>query len=247
MDIKKVTLVLIVLTTFICGCKKKTDPEIIPAGISPYDYLAGAAYTKLDIEIGYDKGFPPSEETINNMKSFLAAHVNKPDGIQVYLKEIAGPAKERLSLADIKYAEDQYRTAINTSNSLSLYIYLTNAEYEEATGNYKTLGIQYAPGSIVLFGKPMRASSGSIGQPPYPVLETSVVLHEFGHILGLVNTGTKMTQSHEDSEHAHHCNNKECLMYFAVETNNLVANILGGKVPALDANCNNDLKGNGGK
>lgn len=244
---KQVTLVLIVLTTFICGCKKKTDQAASAPGISPADYLSSATYSGLDIEILYDKGYPPSQETINNLKNFLTAHINKPAGITVYQKEIIGPSKNRMSLSDVQGVEKMNRTVISTNNSIGMCVYLTNAEYNEAAGDFKTLGIQYGPTSLVLFGKPMRESTGGIGQPSYPVLESSVALHEFGHILGLVNTGTKLTASHEDGSHAHHCTNKECLMYFAVETNDLVANILGGKIPALDADCANDLKGNGGK
>jgi hypothetical protein len=247
MDVKKFALVSIILTTFICGCKKKKEDPVFIPGIVPTDYLSAATYTKLDIEIIYDKGYPPSPETINNIKNFLAAHINKPSGIEIFLKEIDGPAKTRLSIADVKDAENRHRTSISTGNTLGAFVYASNAEYEEASGELKTLGIQYGPSSIVLFGKTMRGTSGGIGQPPFPVLESSVALHEFGHILGLVNTGTKMTVQHADAGNEHHCDNKECLMYFAVETNNLVANILGGKVPALDNNCTNDLRGNGGK
>ncbi|MCW3078468.1 MAG: hypothetical protein JWO32_3077 [Bacteroidetes bacterium] len=247
MDIKKITLTLILLTTFICGCKKKTNSVNDSGAQTPANYLSSSDYGTLKIEIAYNAGYPPASETINNIKSFLSSHTNKPGGITVVLNEITEAPPARSSMADIMAIEKKYRTVFTSGDILTTFVYLSNSEYEEGQGNYQTLGIEYGPGSIVLFGRTMRTLSGGIGQPPYYILESSVAMHEFGHILGLVNAGSKMVSSHMDGAHAHHCNNKECLMYFAVETSDLVANLLGGSIPALDGNCTNDLRANGGK
>ncbi|MBA3663282.1 MAG: hypothetical protein H0W61_03615 [Bacteroidetes bacterium] len=248
MDIKQLTLVLILLSTFICGCKKKTDPAATPgSAISSIDYLSSSIYQKLEVQIVYDKGYPPSPETIASIKTFLESKINKPAGITITQKEIQGPSTSRITLENLRNIESLNRSFISNGGTLSMFIYLTNAEYEEPQSDYKTLGVQYGPGGIALFGKSLHNSAGGIGQPSYHVLESSVVLHELGHVVGLVNTGTKMVTAHMDAAHGHHCNNKECLMYFAVETSDIVSNILGGTVPPLDVNCNNDLKANGGK
>lgn len=246
MDIKKITLTLILLTTFICGCKKKTSGSDSGAQ-TPANYLSSSEFTSLTIEIAYNTGYPPAPETINNIKSFLASHTNKPSGISVVLHEINETPPTRSSMAYIMDVEKKYRTVFTGNNVLTTFVYLSNSEYDEGQGNYQTLGIEYGPGSIVLFGRSMRTHSGGISQPPYSILESSVAMHEFGHILGLVNAGSKMVTSHMDNGHVHHCNNKECLMYFAVETSDLVANLLGGNIPVLDGNCTNDLRANGGK
>jgi len=249
MDVKKVILTLIILTTFICGCKKKVDSQIITGsgGITAHDYLSATLYQQLNVEIVYDKGNPPATETVNNIKVFLADRINKPGGINVTLKEISGPAKARMALSDVAAVEQANRSPITNGTILNMFIYLTNAEYEEAAGDYKTLGIQYGTGAIVLFGKSIHNSSGGIGQPPYYIVETAVAEHEIGHALGLVSAGTKMISNHLDNSHNHHCNNKECLMYFAIETSDIVSNILGGSIPPLDASCREDLKANGGR
>lgn len=246
MDIKKVTLTLILLTTFICGCKKKTDPAISKS-LSPADFLSSATFKKLVVQVVYDQGYPPTTETINGIKSFLSARINKPEGIEVTLQEISGPKKPTLSVADMQEVETKYRKLYAAGNTLSIFFYATNAQYQEAESKFQTLGVQYGDASIVLFGNTIRNNSGGIGQPPHTVLETSVALHEFGHVLGLVNTGTSMVTPHMDEPHGHHCKDEDCLMYYAVETTDIVANLLGGKVPPLDADCSNDLKANGGK
>ncbi len=88
---------------------------------------------------------------------------------------------------------------------------------------------------------------GGLAQPSRAAAETAVINHEFGHLLGLVNNGTPMIGDHQDEPHGKHCDNSKCLMYYAAETSDLLANLLTGAVPGLCVNCENDLKGNGGK
>jgi len=66
--------------------------------------------------------------------------------------------------------------------------------------------------------------------------------------MGLVNLGADMQQDHEDKEHEKHCNEKSCLMYWAVETQAAMGNIVGMNTPPdLDAQCRADIRAKGGK
>jgi hypothetical protein len=56
-----------------------------------------------------------------------------------------------------------------------------------------------------------------------------------------------MAAAHEDSGHAHHCDNQACLMYYGAETIDIAGSLTGGEVPAPDEHCIADLKANGGK
>ena len=68
-----------------------------------------------------------------------------------------------------------------------------------------------------------------------------------GHILGLVDIGSPMQTNHKDAAHGNHCNNTNCLMYYASETTDVLGFLITGNVPVLDANCRADLTANGGK
>jgi hypothetical protein len=100
---------------------------------------------------------------------------------------------------------------------------------------------------MVIFEKTIREFSGGLGKPSATTLETTVSLHEFGHILGLTNNGTPMQSAHQDEPNGKHCNNKDCLMYWAVENSNIISTLTGGNIPQLDAQCVADLKANGGR
>jgi hypothetical protein len=54
-----------------------------------------------------------------------------------------------------------------------------------------------------------------------------------------------MQKDHLDPDNGAHCINSHCLMYFDVEKSTIGGNIFS--IPTLDANCEADLKANGGK
>ena len=109
------------------------------------------------------------------------------------------------------------------------------------------LGVAYASTSMCIFEETIIDNTGGLGQASRADVEEGVLKHEFGHILGLVNLGTALQTQHEDGQHAKHCNVQDCLMYYAIETGDFFASLLGGGVPELDAQCIADLRANGGK
>ncbi len=47
--------------------------------------------------------------------------------------------------------------------------------------------------------------------------EQSIVVHELGHAVGVVNAGVPMVKKHEDTLHIGHSKNTNCVMHFAVD------------------------------
>jgi hypothetical protein len=69
-------------------------------------------------------------------------------------------------------------------------------------------------------------------------------------LFGLVNidgSGTDMQTEHQDEQNGHHCDNENCLMYYAMERSDLISQFFDESVAELDANCIADLQANGGK
>lgn len=230
-----------------------TDPDDrIPENvvIKPNDFLSGENYDRLTVEVASVQGYEPTDEALNNLKAFLGSRLNKSGGIGLVPVSIPSPGKAVYSLDDIKKIEQDNRTLFPDpeGKKLTAWFFFADADYAENEGDSKVLGIAYGPTSMVIFENTVREFSGGRGQPSMPVLETTVAEHEFGHILGLVNNGTGMVVNHQDVTYGKHCDNQDCLMYWAAEHSGPVINFLtGGTIPLLDQNCLNDLKNNGGK
>ena len=188
-------------------------------------------------------GFQPDAASVNNLIAFINSLINKPGGVTVVQTQIAASGKASLSLAEIGQIEKNNRTAYTSGSQLGVYFLYTDGGYEQAN----VLGVAYRNTSMSILGKTIHDNSGAIGQTSRTKLESTVLEHEFGHILGLVNLGSAMQTNHQDGAHGSHCNNTNCLMYYQSETTDVLGFLLTGSIPTLDANCKADLTANGGK
>lgn len=211
-------------------------------GVSANELLAATTYTALNVEIQYAPGMRPQDQSINNLRSFLEARLNKPDSITIFIQQVGSIGKPTINVSDISLFADKNRRSYTDGKKITIYVYFADADFEK-TG---VVGVAYRNTSICLFQKTIQANSGGINQASRVKVESGVLLHEVGHLLGLVNNGTDMVAAHEDNANAAHCTNSNCLMYFSIETTGLM-NIFNNAIPALDAACLNDLRGNGGK
>ncbi|HEV7232019.1 MAG TPA: peptidase [Bacteroidia bacterium] len=240
-----ISLSIVALFVF-AGCKKTNPASPGNNGVTSGDFLSSRNYDKMTVEIQYIAGYQPSSATIGNLTSFLQSRLNKPAGINVTQKAISISGKSAYSLIDIQAIEHANRTQNTSGSTITAYVFFADGDYAGNAGSSQVLGITYGFSSIVIFEKTIQNLSGGVGQPSVSTLESTVSEHEFGHALGLVNNGTSMQASHQDTPHGKHCTSTSCLMYYSVETSDVVANLLGG-IPTLDANCLNDLHANGGR
>lgn len=228
------------LALVFAGCRKdKIDNG--PFAIEPKDYLSSKKYSELMIEICYVDGFMPEQAALDNLKAFLEARCNKPGGISFTYKNIASPGDASFTEEELEKLEKNQRSEYSRRDRLVVFVFFADAAYNSAS----TLGLKYGHSSVAVFEKTVKDNSGGLGQPTKTILETTVLEHEFGHLLGLVDAGTDMVTAH--AADGHHCSNSDCLMYYAVETLDFMANLSGGDVPELDAHCIADLQANGGK
>jgi hypothetical protein len=240
------------LLSLFAGCKKSDTISNLPSianennkvvGASANDLLSAAKYSSVKIEIQYMPGYQPDAAAINNLTAFLNSLINKPGGVSIIQTQIASAGNTVLTLNDIATVEKNNRTVYTSGSQLGVYFLFTDGSYSDAN----VLGLAFRNTSMAILGKTIHDNSGGIGQTSRTKLEITVLEHEAGHILGLVNIGSPMQSNHQDAAHGNHCNNTSCLMYYASETTDILGILLTGSIPTLDANCKADLTVNGGK
>ncbi len=210
-------------------------------GTSAHDLLSDDIFASIVIEVVYVEGFAPTQTAINNFVSFIKARTYKPGGVSVITRSIVSPGKSKYTIEDIRDIEDANRTEYNTNSSIAVWAFFIDGESDKNTTDSVILGTAYRNTSFVIFENTVHNFSDNSFEPKRNLLETTVIKHEFGHILGLTNFGSEMQSNHEDTEHSKHCNVENCLMYWNSEFG------LGNTIPQLDSQCLADLQANGGK
>lgn len=248
-------LIICILLFLLLGCKGETttvsgiaNGNNEAVGTSANDLLSDARYDELIVELAYVQGMRPEPQTISNFKAFLENHLNKPQGVQIVEKPITVTRKNNYTLADIRSIEDTHRTKFNINSRIAIFALCIDGAYTENTSDSTVLGIAYRNTSFVLFEESIQELGSGVFSPSRTTVETTVINHEFGHLLGLVNAGTPMQTNHQDVQHGRHCTTESCLMFWQVETaQGMLDMVSGGNIPQLDSFCLNDLKNNGGK
>jgi hypothetical protein len=242
------------LIFFIFSCQKETTGTFknnnstyrfdLHPGASARDLLSDSLYTSLTVQIQYIDSAAPDKTTVNNLKMMLVKYLNKPGGIYILSRQIK-PSSTLFTVDGIKGIEEKNRTVFTNGRNLGVYVLFVNGYY---AADSLVLGVTYRNTSMVIFANSINdiSKSDSISTS---ILTSTVLEHEFGHLMGLVDEGTPMIVNHRDPDHGNHCINPLCLMYYAGTdaSYNLGQNGWGTAVPELDSNCVADLRAISGK
>lgn len=205
-------------------------------GASAEDFLREDHFAELIVEIQYMPGYRPTDIALDELRVFLENHLNKtiiiPDP-----EEIPSGEREQYSANEIRDLEEEYRQHYSAGNSLASYNLFVDGEFD----TQNVLGIAYYNTSNAYFGKTIHDVSDSPPlNPPREKIEGTVLRHEYGHLLGLVDNGTDMQEEHQ--ENGAHCSEEECVMYATVNTADFFANLFDDTIPDLDDFCLSDIQ-----
>lgn len=236
--------VLLVAALALPGCLSG-----ILGGISPSDYLSGDTYTKWVIEVDYATGKTPSTALLDFVRGRLNEVANKPDGIEFRLNEALTDSSRTWDFGELQRYADSHQSLKTDGNTVVTHLLFVRGGTTEDDGNSKVLGVTFGRNPVVIFSDAIDGlCEGVLIGCTVPPFYQSVVTHEFGHALGLVNGGTSMVRNHQDVANGSHSSNKNSVMYYAVENSDAIIGILGNTPPtAFDNDDKADLKAAGGK
>ena len=179
---------LMVLST-ISGCLggdlfEPEDKKGIPGGLT-LACLSSAKYTSMVIEIDYEPGYMPEQSSINLLKTRLQEVCDKPNGIEVELTETNFGHSGTWSANDVREKAWEHKSnEPQTGSTLYWQALFPSSEYS----NEDVLGVAVDASTVAIFKDTVEDAEGPIfSRPSAEEIENSVLVHEFGHLLGLVN------------------------------------------------------------
>jgi len=232
-------IVIVLLLILIPGCLDDLKNEAISCenltGACRYEILRSSNYSRLHIEINFVTDNSPDSDAIDLLKTRIQEVTDKTS-VSVSQKSF-GSTDESYSLEEILDIENIQRERYKSGNTFIIHILYLNGEYQD---NDQTLGLAFKGSSFVLFKEKIDDASFLLISDKD--IEKSVIVHEFGHLLGLVNNGYQSPHNHEDSQHPHHSDNDESVMYWAIESQDIGNQIDGEPPNNFDSDDLDDLR-----
>ena len=212
------------------------------------DFVASDNYPALLVEVDYVQGFGPSAAALARFQEVLARRLSKPRGVDVLVDEEipACLGRSTWQIGDILAIEERFRSnrtgdERNRERAVLWIVYLDGSS-ESDRGRTRTLGLAFDGAGVAIFHENLERATVRLTRD---VVETIVLLHEGGHLFGLVNNGLPMAFGHEDALHPRHDANSGCVMHYRIPTGDLELLVTD---PPLDYDypCQLDLFAAGG-
>jgi hypothetical protein len=192
-------------------------------------YLRRSPAQGLTVEVDWASGRDPSRQALDHLSSVLRRELDKPGGIAITLGNRVASSRTTWSLPDLVALERANRASRSSRSRATMWIGYVAGSYAE---NANALAVSFSASSAVIFRDRIDAAASALVLEPE--IERSVLTHEAGHLLALVNIGYRSRHDHEDPAHPNHSNNPESVMYWAVEDVSVRTLLRGGPPDDFD-------------
>ena len=190
-----------------------------PVGSNTFLYL-NRTIGKLVVEIDAVHGYEPAASAVSLLRTRLSQVADKPAGIDVLpVTVIPGTVSGDAKHTFMENTERKYRVHYSTARAIVLYVLYSDND----TGN--SIGAAYSSSAFAVFKQSIESAATPLVSAEE--IEDSVIVHEMGHVLALVNIGYTSPRDHEDPNHPGHSKNPGSVMYWAVDNVGVVG-LLGG-------------------
>lgn len=212
------------------------------------DLLRGTHFASLVIEVDYPASRPPSPAALALLEERLAERCDKPDGVLAVVDD-AIPDAEFPDAPTVDDLDDLVATWRDlwpdaTTGVQAVHLLYAKGLLDLGGGPEEVVGLSWRGGSMALFTDVADAGTSPFVTPAE--VEGSVIVHEAGHLLGLVNSGIPMVVEHEDPSHPAHDEDEGCVMFWLLQVPLLSPNLGDPDFARFDARCELDTAAFGG-
>ena len=196
-------LVILVAVIFniqqILSDEERKNFQSSPADFSD-DYL-GDDYQRILIEVDVVGNQTPDLEALEHLKLILERESEKE--VEISVDDQLNSSRTVFSLKQINDLEGEHRDRYRGDGTAIIYIQYLNGSFDDSP-EYR--GVAYHGSSCALFMATVREDGVRDGKSL--ALEKRTLVHEAGHLLGLVEINYRSEHQHQDPEHEYHCNHE---------------------------------------
>lgn len=152
------------------------------------------------------------------------------------------PAQDTYSPDDLRRIMTGHRSDWSSSRQAGLYVEVLSGTFQDPStpgDDGDTVGLSFDASAFAVFVDHVPSGTLGLTRADY---EEAVVVHELGHLYGLVDL-TGHGAFHEDPDHPGHSANKGSVMYWAIEYEGPVQDLFqGGPPKTFDADDRREME-----
>ncbi len=184
--------------------------------------------SKLVVEVDVQSGVRVSQAAMDHLVGRMRAYVDKPGGVVVSGGNTFSSDRTQWSSAQLREIASQNRDTRSGGDTVSVYVLYVEGEFIANGQSTNAIGVAHNASEFAVFPDKWAGLGGLLGSDS--AIERAVLVHEWGHLLGLVNIGYTSEIDHEDPEHKGHSRNQGSAMYWAIEST-LISQVFSGPPP----------------
>lgn len=198
------------------------------------------SFDKMILEIDYEAGYKPETSSTDLLKQRVGEVCSFSKGISLEFTETDFADVGTWSADDVREQGWATKNGDPMNGNTLRWQFIFPAESND---DDNVLGVAVDASTVAIFGDSVDGAAGFFNRPSAEEVENSVIIHELGHLLGLVNLVYTSPADHEASDKPGHSNNEDSVMYWAIESMT-VANFISGDLPTeFDQDDKDDLIG----
>lgn len=230
-------LVALLVLPALSGCTFLQGP------VGPKDILTDDRYSTWVLEFHHTEGKGPRSTALDAVEDRMADLVRK-DVIDVRPSQPLSTSRSTWTAAQIQELRGDVQEATTGGGTVVTHVLYLGGRYQEEN----VLGVAIGHDLVAIFpdtvSRSCRPTTGCLFNEGN--IERAVLIHEMGHIIGLVERGIPMVTDRESADHPKHSSNRDSVMYWAVETTGGIAGL--DRIPTrFDADDREDVCNAGGR
>jgi hypothetical protein len=184
--------------------------------------------SRLVIEIDVQEGVRVDQGAVDHMVAEVSTYVDKAEGVVLAGGNTFASDRTQWSVGDLRDAAAANRSTFSDDTQVSVHIlYVRGGLYRDGDQT-AAIGVAYSASTVALFPDRWAGLGTLLGSDR--AIERAVLVHEIGHLFGLVNLNYRSDIDHEDPDHPGHSSNRGSVMYYAIEST-LIGQVFSGPPP----------------
>ncbi|MDX1509875.1 MAG: hypothetical protein R3249_00875 [Nitriliruptorales bacterium] len=178
--------------------------------------------SRIVLEIDIQEGARVDQDAVAYLASIIERYSGK-DVVETGGNTFTSSERE-WTIAKLNEVVAANRSTFSDAAAVSIHVLYLRGGHHQDGEETNAIGVAWRASQFAMFPDRWAGLGGLVGSDE--AIERAVLVHEWGHLLGLVNLTYTSQFDHEDSAHPGHSNNEDSVMFWQVETD-LIGQLLG--------------------